>query len=157
MRSLLAQVLRQVCCSTVELEDLVNDLVKEAEEGAPAIGDAILLARYISLIATQFVRQPLLVIDALDECKDIEELLGALLELANDGVRFFVTSRPLQVIKDSLTGFPSISMDKMKYEIRGDIILHIMRELDSHRRLRSMEASLKNEIYAVLWDKADGM
>ncbi|KAF8557486.1 ankyrin [Imleria badia] len=157
MRSLLSQLLQHLRQHTVGPADLIDNLVGEAQEGALVISDVMLLARYISCVAYQFDQQPLLVVDALDECEDVEEVLDAFVELANGGIRLFVTSRPLQVIKDSLSCFPSISMDAMKYEVQADITLHVMRELDSHRRLRIMDTSLKDEIYSVLCDKADGM
>ncbi|KAN0094796.1 Ankyrin repeat-containing domain protein [Tylopilus felleus] len=45
----------------------------------------------------------------------------------------------------------------MKYAVSSDIMLHVTRELDSHRRLRVLDADLKNEIYTKLYKKADGM
>ncbi|KAG6380116.1 ankyrin repeat-containing domain protein [Boletus reticuloceps] len=157
MRSLLSQLLQHLRHHTAALGDLISSLAEEVEEGSFVISDAIVLAHYISRVAHQFTQQPLFVIDALDECKEVEEFLDAIAELADGGVRLFVTSRPLQVIKDSLSGFPSISMDAMKYDVQADISLHVRRELDSHRRLRIMEPSLKNEIYSVLCNKSDGM
>lgn len=157
MRSLLSQLLQHVRHHTFGLEDLIDNLAEEVEDGALIISDVTLLARYISRVARRFTQQPFVVIDALDECKDIEGFLDALVELTDGDIRLFVTSRPLQVIKDDLSGFPSISMDAMKYEVQADITLHVVRELDSHRRLRIMETGLKNEIYSALCDKADGM
>ena len=48
-------------------------------------------------------------------------------------------------------------MDMMKYEVSTDIKLHVTRELDSHRRLRIVDASLKDEMSSVLCDKAEGI
>lgn len=157
MRSLLSQFLRQFDCNMVDPGDLVDELIKQKNEGASTISNVIRLARHISCAAKQFIQQPFVVIDALDECKDIEELLDALMELNKGGVRLFVTSRPLQVIKDSFSGLPLISMDSMKYAVSTDIGLHVTRELDSHRRLRIVDANLKKEINSALCKKADGM
>ncbi|KAF8128860.1 ankyrin repeat-containing domain protein [Boletus edulis] len=137
--------------------DLIDELVERKDGGASTISNVILLARYISRAAKQFDQQPFLVVDALDECTDVEGLLNALAELRKGGSRLFVTSRPLQVIKDGLSGSVSIDMDMMKYEVSADISLHVRRVLDSHRRLRIMHTSLKNEMYSVLCEKADAM
>lgn len=88
----------------------------------------------------------------------MQRLLDALIELTKgDGVRLFMTSRPLLVIMNGFSDVPSISMDTMKYAVSADIMLHVTRELDSHRRLRVLDADLKNEIYTKLYKKADGM
>lgn len=160
LRSLLSQLLQHSHHYTIELKDLIDDLVKEGQGGAPVISDVMLLARHVARASQQFSQQPFLVIDALDECKDIEEFLDAVVELTNGGIRLFVTSRPLQVVKESLSGLPSISMDVMRFNVHADITLHVERELDSHRshrRLRFMEHGLKDEICSALCNKADGM
>ena len=157
MHSLLSQLLQKFSLHAVDPVDLIESLIAERDGGIVTINNAILLARYVSCAPKQFNQQPLLVIDALDECADVEGLLEVLKELQKDSIRAFVTSRPLQVIKDSFSGLPLIDMDMMKYEISADIELHVRRELDSHRRLRIVGANLKNEMCFVLCEKADGM
>ncbi|KAF8557491.1 ankyrin, partial [Imleria badia] len=157
MRSLLSQLLQQLDRHMVDPGGLVDELIKQRDEGASTISNATRLARRVSCAAKQFIQQPFVVIDALDECKNIEELLDALTELNKGSVRLFVTSRPLQIIKESYSGLPSISMDMMKYAVSTDIRLHVTRELDSHRRLRIVHTSLKKEINSALCEKADGM
>ncbi|KAF8452441.1 ankyrin repeat-containing domain protein [Boletus edulis BED1] len=144
MRSLLSQLLQRFHHRALDPGDLIDELIERKDGGASTISNVILLARYISRAAKQFDQQPFLVVDALDECTD-------------GGSRLFVTSRPLQVIKDGLSGSVSIDMDMMKYEVSADISLHVRRVLDSHRRLRIMHTSLKNEMYSVLCEKADAM
>ena len=155
MRSLLSQLLRQFSSHVSDPGDLIDELAKE--EGKRVSGNATNVAHYVSRAAKHFSRQPFLVLDALDECKDVEELLGALKEMNKGGIRLFVTSRPLQVIKHHFLGLPSIDMDTMKYEVSVDIRLHVTRVLDSHWCLRIMDASLKSEIHSVLCEKANGM
>jgi len=157
MRSLLSQLLQQFSRRAIDPGDLIDALTVKMDGGASTVNNVILLARYVSRAAKQFNGQPFLVVDALDECEDVEGLLNAITELRKGGMRLFVTSRPLQIIKDSFSGLPSVDMDIMKYEVSTDIELHVTRELDSHRRLRIVDASLKTEIYSVLCKKADGM
>ena len=157
MRSLLSQLLQQFTRHAVDPGELIDALTVKMDGGAPTINNVILLARYVCRAAKQFNRQPFLVVDALDECKDVEDLLNGIAELRKGGVRLFVTSRPLQIIKDSFSDLLSIDMDMMKYEVSADIELHVTRELDSYRRLRIVDPSLKNEMHSVLCKKSDGM
>lgn len=157
MRSILSQLLQQFGWDGVNHGGLIDELLERRNQDTSAISDVMLLARYVSRIAEQFSQQPFIIIDALDECKDVEELLDALVELTKGGLRLLATSRPLQVIRDSLSVLPSISMDTMKCEVSADINLHVMRVLDSHRRLRLLGTNLKKEIHSVLSQKADGM
>lgn len=157
MRSLLSQLLQKFRRFAVDPGDLIGELIEERDGGAPTIDHFMLLSRHVSRAAKQFSHQPFLVIDALDECKDVELLLGALVELQKGGIRIFVTSRPLQVIREIFSGLPSISMDVMQHAVSTDIRLHARRELDSHRRLRILDSNLKNEIYFTLCNKAGGM
>jgi hypothetical protein len=156
-RSLLSQLLQQFHRHAVHPGDLIDELIEERDGGASTVSNVILLARHVSRAAKQFNRQPLLVVDALDECTEIQDLLDALTELRRGGIRLFVTSRPLQIIKDGLSDVTSMDMDMMKYEVSVDIKLHVTRVLDAHRRLRIMDTSLKNEIYSILCEKADAM
>ncbi|KAF8557484.1 ankyrin [Imleria badia] len=157
MRSLLSQLLQRFRRYPVDAGDLIEDLIEEMDAGVSTISNAILLSRYVSRVAKQFNRRPFFVIDALDECTDVQGLLNALAELRKGGMRLFATSRPLQIIKVGLSGLTSIDMDMMKHEVSSDINLHVKRVLDSHRRLRIMDTSLKNEMFYVLCEKADAM
>ena len=155
MRSLLSQLLQHLRRQMVDPGDLIEELVEEKDEGASTISNAILLARLVCRAAKLFPQQPFLVIDALDECKDVDILLKALVELS--GIRLFVVSRPHNIIKDKLSGFPMIDMEVMKYWVSADIRLHVTREMDSHRRLRIIDASSKEKIYSKLSNQAGGM
>ena len=102
------------------------------------------------------MKKPLVVVDALDECKSYETLLEGL-NILKGYVQLFMTSRPLSVIKDSLSGVPLVSMDDMAENLSADIALHVTRELDARRRLRVLGPEIKMEIRSVLCYKADGM
>lgn len=157
LRSLLSQLLHQFRRHMVDPGDLIDELIEERDEGASTISNVMVLARHVSRVAKQFPQRPSLVIDALDECKDVEVLLDALVELHKDGIRLFVISRPLQIIKDSFLSLPSIDMETMHYQVLADIKLHVTKELDSHRRLRIVDARLKDEIHSTLCKRAGGM
>ena len=155
MRSLLSQLLQHLRRQMVDPGDSIDELAEEKDEGAATTSNAILLARHVSRAAKQFPQQPFLVIDALDECKDVDILLKSLVDLR--GTRLFVTSRPHHNIKDKLSGLPMIDMEVMKHWVSVDIRLHVTREMDSRRRLRIIDASFKEKIYSRLCKQAGGM
>ncbi|KAF8439131.1 ankyrin repeat-containing domain protein [Boletus edulis BED1] len=157
MRSLLSQLLCHTRNETTDLGELLDDLAKYMDGDISILENVKHLATFVSRTAKQFSHQPLIVVDALDECKDIESLLDSLLALAKGSMRLFVTSRPLYIIKDQLRDLTSISMDRMTNAVSADIGLHVTRELDSHRRLRDLDLGFKMEIHSVLCDRADGM
>ncbi|KAH0831121.1 hypothetical protein J3R83DRAFT_13687 [Lanmaoa asiatica] len=157
MRSLLSQLLRQFRRHAADPGDLIDQLVEERDEGGSTVSNVTFLAHHISRAAEQFQEAPFLVIDTPDECEDVEELLGGLVKLQEGGIRLLAVSRPLQNTKEKLSGIPLIDMEAMGYRISADIRLHVTRGLDSHRRLRIVDTSLKEEIYFALCKKAGGI
>ena len=156
MRSLLAQLTARLCAVETNSEWLLDELLKAAESRVAPFYNPKGVSRYLSKVANLCPRKPMVVIDALDECKDAENLISALLMSCND-VQIFVTTRPLRSITQMLSHLPCISMDKMANELLADILLHVRRELNSRRRLRSFGDGVAEEIQSKLLEKADGM
>ena len=158
MRSILSQLLCKLRNGAGrDLVELVNDMDDQRTEGTWVLKHAKNMTSFVSRASRQFSRQPLVVLDALDECQDVESLLHAIRELTKGGMRLFVTSRPLQIIRDKFHSLPSISMERVTKEVSVDIRLHVTREVDCDRRLRILEENLKTEILTTLQTKADGM
>ncbi|KAF9224620.1 ankyrin [Gyrodon lividus] len=156
MRSLLTQLLRLANVDDVDCRDSVPELVEREAEGTEPPNDMKLLTCLVRS-AAKLHQQPLIVIDALDECKDVEKLLNALKELNDGHIRLFVTSRLERIIRDTLSDFPSISLQKMTRAVSADMERHIRKELDSRQWLRTLAPGLKKEVRSVLLDTADGM
>lgn len=156
MRSIISQLLRQLRGRSVDLGNLFDDLVKAKEWGGGTLNNAKALAGFASRAARLSSQKPLVVVDALDECKDVRRLIQALMVIRGH-VQLFVTSRPLHIIMDDLSDLPFVSMDDMADELSADIELHVTRELDARQRLRDLDSGFKAEILSVLCDKADGM
>ena len=156
MRSLLAQLTENLCVVMMDPEALLDELLKGVDSRVDPFYSAKGLAHYLSKVAGLCPRKPLVVVDALDECREVETLLDGLI-MCSDDVRVFVTSRPLQNIVRMLSHLPCISMDEMAKELSTDILLHVTRELDSRSRLRTFDGRLKEEIRSQLCAKADGM
>ena len=156
LRSILSQLLRQLHESDVDPGSLIDDLIGVKKRRGATRNNTKELAGFVSRTARLFIKKPLVAVDALDECRDVETLLAGL-DALKGCVRLFMTSRPLQVIKDSLSGIPLVSMDDMVEEVSADIALHVTRELDARRRLRVLGTEIKTKIRSVLCDKANGM
>ena len=154
LRSILSQLLCQL--RSLDLGNVCDDLMKAKEWGGGTLGNAKELAGFASRVASLSSQKPLVIVDALDECKDPRKLIQALMVI-KDHIRLFVTSRPLHIIADELAGVPFVSMDDMADKLSADIELHVTRELDARQRLRDLESGFKKEIRSVLCGKADGM
>ena len=154
--SILSQLLRQLRENGVDPGSLIDDLVDAKKRGGAMRNNTKGLAEIASRTARLFMKKPLVVVDALDECKGLETLLEGL-NILRGYVQLFMTSRPLPVIKDGLSGIPLVSMDVMAEKLSADIALHVTRELDARRRLRVLGPEIKMEIRSVLCCKADGM
>ena len=156
MRSLLSQLLRHIRDHGVDPGDFPEKILKQKSEGTLSLDDLGKLCDLVSRAASFFRYEPMVVIDALDECADIEALLPPLVTLSQNNVRLLVTSRPDQTIVNHFAGLQSLSFEDVTKEIAADIALHIRRELDSHNRLRSPIQAMKNEIRAKLIERAEG-
>ena len=70
MRSILSQLLRQLRGRSVDLGNVLDDLTKAKEWGGGTLSNAKELAGFASRAASLSSQKPLVVVDALDECKD---------------------------------------------------------------------------------------
>jgi predicted RecB family endonuclease len=156
MRSILSQLLRQLRGRSVDIGNVLDGLIKAKEWGGGTLSNAKELAGFASHAARLSSQKPLVVVDALDECKDVRKLIQALMVMRGH-VRLFVTSRPWHIIVKDLSDVPFISMDDMADKLLEDIALHVTRELDARHRLRDLDSGFKTEIRIVLCEKADGM
>ena len=156
MRSILSQLLRQLRGHSADLGNVLDGLIKAKEWGGGILRNAKELAEFASHAARLSSQKPLVVVDALDECKDVRKLIQALMVIRGH-VRLFVTSRPWHIIVKDLQDVPLVSMDDMADKLSADIALHVTRELDARHRLRDLDSGFKTEIHSVLCNKADGM
>ncbi|KAF9231979.1 hypothetical protein BU15DRAFT_81765 [Melanogaster broomeanus] len=156
LRSLTVQLLINSKIDWLSSEPL-SELLTLREQGA---GPPVDLGTLSDLLrrTVRLHQRPIIVIDALDECDDLSELLDELVKLDADGhCRVFVTARPLHSINGALAGLPSISLDDRTYAVRNDMYFHINTELESRARLKTLHQDQKEEIRVTLMDKANGM
>ncbi|KAG2138576.1 ankyrin repeat-containing domain protein [Suillus bovinus] len=154
LRSLLVQLLRQ---ARIDWSSEFTDLFRRKSEGAEAPVDIAVLCDLICR-SLKFLRQPVAIIDALDECKHIRTFLPRLVRIVNEGeLRLLITSRMEPAISSTLSGLPSLSLSDYARLIDNDMQLHIDRELEARSRLASLAPDLKDEIRRSLSQQADGM
>lgn len=150
LRSLLTQLLRK---STKSWRESFQDLVHRKSNGSSPPVDLEMLCNLL-LRALELHDRPIVVIDALDECKDYALLVKCLVRLRQEGAcRLFVTSRTLPEISLAFSGCPAIALDSMHDATRSDMKLHIEKEMDNRPKL----VPFKDEIVTSLLSKADGM
>ncbi|KAG1836889.1 hypothetical protein DFJ58DRAFT_749655 [Suillus subalutaceus] len=114
--------------------------------------------RKLLVEASTLVRRPVLVIDALDECKDYSDLVRHLVNLAEDALlRLFVTSRSEQDIKKAFHHLPTVSLGDSVKQMKADIDLHIAEQLKTQERLSGLRKTLRTTIFNKLSEKAKGM
>lgn len=154
LRSLLVQLLRQ---AHNEWNSEFTVLFRRKLDGAGPPTDTDVLCDLICR-SLKFIRQPVAIIDALDECKLVGTFLKRLLFAVNEGVmRLLITSRTEQTISSALSDLPSLSLSDHASLINNDMELHIDKELNARRRLSSLTPDLKDEIRTSLLQQADGM
>ncbi|KAH0830234.1 ankyrin repeat-containing domain protein [Lanmaoa asiatica] len=152
-RSLIKQLLFR---SKLDWLSSFPDLMTRKQQGA---GPPTSLGTLSDLLqrAVKLHGRPIIVIDALDECDDLSNLLDELIKLSHGHCYLFVTSRSLHAITQAFTGLPSISLNDRVAVMRSDMHFHVKTELESRSRLKILRQDLKDEIQGVLMKKADGM
>ncbi|KIL58686.1 hypothetical protein M378DRAFT_86080, partial [Amanita muscaria Koide BX008] len=107
-------------------------------------------------------KETYIVIDALDECKELQELLKLLKRIHGWQIgqcHLLVTSRKEQVIVKSLEHVApkEIDLSLMPVEVDNDIKKYIDEVLEESEGLNSLDSELKKEIKELLKAKANGM
>ncbi|KAJ3453633.1 hypothetical protein MRS44_017880 [Fusarium solani] len=156
IRMLLASVLKQLCQRRPAIPDAVKSLHGQhiRLQTKPRIEE---LSKAIETVSALFQRI-YLVVDALDEWKDIEAdrslMLRELLSIqAKTGLNLFATSRPVLDIKKTLHGYTSVEISAS----RADVALYI----DGHKHMLpgfvGETPGLLNKINDTLFEASQGI
>lgn len=163
---MLASLVKQVCCHRPNIPDLVNDLGEYKKKGMRPSTEELRNSFLTSLCGFTNVY---IVIDALDECPDIntqrEELMETLhyiLDSNLNNLHLFCTSRQESDINISLGNQFSkpcrgaLNISSHLQEIEDDIGKYIDSTLTSNN-YSSWPIDTKAEVKRVLIEKSDGM
>lgn len=155
-------VLKQLSAQCPEIPYVLSALFSSCQDAdrLPSIDELLeTLRRILSSFIDVYV-----ILDALDECSEQEDLLGFLSRIMSWGVdhlHILTSSRPERVIEEGIQHL--ISYDntiKVQSDlINDDIRTYIRGRLDSDTKLKRWQKrpDVKNEIEASLMKKADGM
>ena len=103
-----------------------------------------------------------MVLDALDECQELDELLSFIVTACTSwdiDVKFLVTSRKERNVDEALQNLDPIAIDLRDELITQDIQVYVKRRLDTSSRLKKWcsDPRIKSEIEHTLISGADGM
>jgi hypothetical protein len=104
--------------------------------------------------------QTFIILDALDECKEREELLGLVERIVNwklEMLRFLATSRKEHNIEDALTPLITGEICINSAFVDADIYIYICERLQNDLRLRKWLENVQMEIEKSLMGGANGI
>lgn len=105
-------------------------------------------------------QQVFIILDALDECKEREELLGLMEDILNwklDKLHVLATSRRERDIEESLEPLVTGQICIQSVLVNADIHTHICDRLQNDLKLKKWPANVQTEIEKTLMDGANGM
>lgn len=150
--SLVAQICSQISHCPDELEIAFNH--SRYSDKRPT---AMLLRSILSFIST--TRKVLLLIDAVDECNQRQELLSVMTHLQeqNKNISVLLTSRQELDIEDALVSFDHIRIEDWTKEVDDDIKTYIDQRLQADASLLRLKHSVRKEIRTGLHQRSLGM
>jgi hypothetical protein len=105
-------------------------------------------------------QQTFIILDALDECKEREELLGLLenfIDWEVESLHVLATSRRERDIEEALEPLVTGQVCIQSALVNADIYIHICERLQNDLKLRKWPANVQTEIEKTLMDGAHGM
>ncbi|KAH0547714.1 hypothetical protein FGG08_000204 [Glutinoglossum americanum] len=158
IRSLIKQLSMQ-CANTPKALETLFSSCKDGEQ-QPTVDD-------LRMVLPQMVQEfdeTFVILDALDECKEREELLGDVEEIAGwkaGKLHLLATSRSEKDIRESLENLV-YEQDEICIQsglVNDDIRTYVHKRLQTDRRLKRWQKNMEvhQEIERTLMDKAGGM
>lgn len=151
--------MRQLSCSFAHLpEEILNLHDQHVKQGQQP--QQLKLIEALFLLLRRFPRT-FIIIDALDECSEREEIMDMLASLVvhkPGEVHVLITSRREQDIETGLKDIGSMSSVCLQRKaVDADIRLHVCNRINQDRKLSKWPDSVKREIESTLVDGAHGM
>lgn len=100
-------------------------------------------------------RPSIVIIDGMDEAEEITGICDFLITSLESKTKFFICSRPHNVIADALRG--ALRMSAPSASASADIAHYIDQRLSQDQRLRKIGDGLKSYVRETLGEKAAGM
>lgn len=150
--SLVAQLCSQTGYTCVEL-----DLAFEHSRHSNKRPSVTLLRDVLCSLSVS--RKVVLLIDAVDECVQRQELLSSMtyLQSMGENISVFLTSRNELDIQDALLSFKVVQLESWKSQVDSDIKAYINHRLLNDQRLGRLKRSVREEIRERLHERSSGM
>lgn len=158
VKSLISSLVTQFCRRCAFIPEGLATLYSNSLDGRhqPTITSPTKILRNI---LTAF-RHAYIVLDALDECTEQDDLLSFIEEITDwklDGLHILATSRQDQMTNERLASRISDSVDLQSAIVDLDIRVHIRERLRSDFSLKKWPPKVKEEIEKSLMEGANGM
>jgi len=156
IRSLTAQIIGP----RETLPKEITELYKQGEQSHHSPLSSISTLLKILKGCLDYPGQKYLMIEALDECDEQEDLLEVLKDLANvknGNLHIFVTARPTTDIMDELRPIATQCVSLGDSKTDQDIARYVHYQVFSHPKLKGWPQEVKEEIERKLGEKAQGM
>jgi NACHT domain/Fungal N-terminal domain of STAND proteins len=152
-------LISQLCARRLVVPKEVESLYQQCDNGKREPGMQSLIETMILLFSSS--DRMFLIIDALDECLDREEMcdiLHQLVDRSSESLSLFVTSRKEHDINTALEETVHVEISIQTALVDEDIRLHVRECLNSDKfKLKSWNDSIKEEILASLVRGSHGM
>jgi NACHT domain. len=154
IRSLITQISAQ--CPSVP--DILAKLFSQNKDGGQQPNMPNLMKTLKHMLGD--FRHTFIILDALDECTEQEELLiliGEIVDWKLGNLHILVTSRKEREIEDSLLSCVSCQINIQSTLVDNDIQIHIRERLEHDPKLKKWPANVREEIEMTLMQGAHGM
>jgi ankyrin repeat domain-containing protein 50 len=146
---------------TLQSNDIVQDLERlyqKCGSGQQQPPEGVIQSLFKGAVV--YPGQKYIILDALDECTDREDLLTFIRELMDLKLRnlhILATSRREKDIEDELSSIANYNIDIQSSLVDADIRIYIRDRMATDIKLKKWPDSVQNEIITALMEKAGGM
>lgn len=153
--SMLRSLVTQLCPSEGRLPSEVRELYQHSEEGTRDPEEETLIKVLESLLVKS--QRTFIIIDALDECREKENMLAALIHIVQMPVNLLLSSRKEKYITEGLKSWIEHEININGQGIDEDIAVYLKDCLVQDRLLRKWSSQVKRQIQDALLERAQGM
>ena len=154
VRSLITQLSSQSSSCPEALRSLYSQNINGQRQ--PTTDDLMVILKYI----VGSFQHVYVIIDALDECRDREQLLLLIEEMAEwklGNLHMLATSRQEHDIEECVGPLVSAQINLHSVQVNADIHTHLRERLKNDSKLKKWPAKIHGQIEAALMDGAHGM
>lgn len=157
---MILSLIRQLCLQSERTHAEVEKLFASCSNGLRRPSADTLVLTLISMLRATGFRDVYIILDALDECDETEELLEALTMLRrqqSDHVHILATSRNEKAIRDGLDPLDPVTVSIESSLVDDDIDTYLTAHLHKDRWWLKWSEEVRSEVKAELSKKAKGM